>query len=126
MTDYARMVLEHYQLTTPFPTEWPAEKDTSDASDDEDEGKVKPGSQAMLARRKSRFSALERVTSDRKSMIPGAQKTGSGADNLVQRDEPDPLGSADSVVMVLRKQGLPVQDDIHLRMSKPKISGGRR
>ena len=112
MTEYERTVLEHYQLSSPYPVEWPAEKDLSDASDDEEEAKP---TRAGMRRSKSRYSALERVASDRKSLVPGSQKTGDGVENLVQRDEPDPLGSTDSVVRILRQLGLPVSDDTRLR-----------
>jgi exocyst complex component 2 len=112
MTDYERTVLEHYQLSSPYPVEWPAEKDHSDASDDEDEAK---SNLAGMRRSKSRYSALERVASDRKSLLPGSQKTDDGVENLVQRDEPDPLGTTDSVVRILRQLGLPVSEDTRLR-----------
>ncbi|KAE8450521.1 hypothetical protein EG329_006252 [Mollisiaceae sp. DMI_Dod_QoI] len=113
MTDYERTVLEHYQLSTPYPVEWPAEKDTSDASDEEEE--TKPNRNGMLRRSKSRYSALERVASDRKSFLPGSQRGENGVDTMVQRDEPDPLGSTDSVVRILRQMGLPVQEDPRIR-----------
>ena len=117
MTDYERTVLEHYQLSTPYPLEWPAEKDTSEGSEDEDEdGGTKAANSRMAMRRsKSRFSALERVASDRRSLLPGSQKTGDGVENLVQRDEPDPLGNGDSVMRIVRQLGLPIQDDTNLR-----------
>ncbi|KAK6606323.1 exocyst complex component sec5 [Botrytis cinerea] len=117
MTDMERTILDHYQLSSPYPIEWPADKDTSDVSDEEDEAPKSNQNGAMaaaVARRKSKYFALERA-SDRKSLIPNAQKSGDGVENLVQRDEQDPLGSTDSVVRVLRQQGLPVQDDIALR-----------
>lgn len=112
MTDYERQVLDHYQLSTAYPVEWPAEKDLSDASDDEE---AVPQRNGQVRRSKSRYSALERVTSDRKSLVPGSQKTGDGLENLVQRDEADPLGTTESVVRILRQLGLPVQDDTRLR-----------
>jgi exocyst complex component 2 len=112
MTDYERTVLEHYQLSTPYPIEWPAEKDLSDASSDED---AKPSQNELIQRRKSKYHALGRATSDRKRLVPGSQKTNDGVENLVQRDESDPLGTADSVVRILRQLGLPVQDDTRLR-----------
>lgn len=111
MTDYERTVLEHYQLSTPYPLEWPAEKDLSDASDEESQPKATRKSTV----RKSRFSVLERASSSRKSYVPGAQKTGDGVENLVQKDEPDPLGSTMSVVRMLREAGLPVSEDTNLR-----------
>lgn len=115
MADAERTVLEHYQLSTPYPVEWPAEKDTSDASDEEDAPRSRRNG---LRQSKSRYSALERAASDGKS-LPGAQKTGDGVENLVQRDEPDPLGTTDSVVRVLRQLGLPVQEDTRLRWYPP-------
>ncbi|KAB8303213.1 hypothetical protein EYC80_004660 [Monilinia laxa] len=117
MTDIERTILEHYQLSSPYPNEWPADKDTSDVSDEEDEAPKSNQNSSMAAaasRRKSKYFALERA-SDRKSLIPNSQKSGDGVENLVQRDEQDPLGTTDSVVRILRQQGLPVQDDIALR-----------
>ena len=111
MTDYERTILEHYQLSSPYPLEWPAEKDLSDLSEEEEQ--VKP--RAGVRRSKSRYSALERVASDRRSLVPGSQKSGDGVENLVQRDEPDPLGTTESVVRILRQLGLPVADDTRLR-----------
>jgi exocyst complex component 2 len=89
MTDYERTVVNHYNLPTSFPEEWPAEKDESEGSDVEDLSKIKLN--AGVRRSKSRYSALERVGSDRKSLVPGSQKTRDGRDNLAQKDEPDPL-----------------------------------
>ena len=34
MADYERRVLDHYQLSTAYPLEWPPEKDLSDDSDE--------------------------------------------------------------------------------------------
>lgn len=121
MADYERTVLEHYSLTTAYPSAWPAEKDGSDASDDENDAieSSKPAGSAiaMANRRKSKYFALERVAGDRRSVVPGSQKSGDGIENMVSRDEPDPLGSTDSVVRVLRQLGLPVQEDTALRWS---------
>ncbi len=114
MADYERTILNHYNITTPFPSEWPAEKDLSDASDEE--VPIKPKDKTPFRRSKSRYSALDRnVSGGRRSLVPGSQKTREGADNLVQQDEPDPLGSKDSVVWILRQRGLPVEDDTRLR-----------
>lgn len=104
MTDYERTVLEHYQLQNPFPTEWPSGKDESDASDDDELAQTKKDRPARTSR--SRYSALERAASDRRSLVP---------ENLVQKDEPDPLGAGESVVKILRVQGVPVHDDVELR-----------
>ncbi|KKY23448.1 putative exocyst complex component sec5 [Phaeomoniella chlamydospora] len=106
MAAVERDVVSHYNLTSAYPTEWPAELDESDEEE-------KDGSD--LRRSKSRYSALERSASDRRSMIPGSQKTGDGRANLVQKDEPDPLGGLVSVVQILRKKGLPVDEDTRTR-----------
>ncbi|TQN72919.1 Exocyst complex component SEC5 [Colletotrichum shisoi] len=112
-SEYERTILDFYQLPTPYPNEWPAEKNQSDASDDE--GDVTDEKKAKLQRRKSRYQALERAVSDRRSTIPGAQSEKGGVGNIVQRDEPDPLGTTDSVVRTLRQLGVPIQDDPRLR-----------
>ena len=104
-------ILNHYNLSTLYPTSWPTEKDESDASDEEQSDRRK----ADLRRSKSRYSALERSGSDRRSLVPGSQKIGNGIENLVQKDEADPLGSSESVVRVLREKGLPVEEDSRLR-----------
>lgn len=106
-------LLNHYNITTLYPTAWPAEKDESDASEDE-----QPGSKTRNlthSRSKSRYSALIRSGSDRRSLVPGSERTGDGIENLVQKDEPDPLGGSDSVVRILRQKGLPVEEDQRLR-----------
>ena len=105
-------VLNHYNLTKPFPTAWPAEKDESDAS--EDEIKASDHSKTAIRRSRSRYSALQSSGGDRRSLVPGSQKLRDGHENLVQKDEPDPLGVTDSVVRVLRQKGLPVEDDQRL------------
>lgn len=104
-------ILNHYNLTTLYPTAWPTEKDESDASDEEPTERKKTD----LRRSKSRYSALERSGSDRRSLVPGSQRIGNGVENLVQKDEADPLGGADSVVRILREKGLPVEEDSRLR-----------
>lgn len=110
MADLERSVLEFYQVSTPYPVEWPAEKNNSDVSDDED-------TKSKINRRKSRYQALERAVSNRTSVIPGSETSGSGVGNLVQKDEPDPLGTTESVVRTLKQMGLPLQDDPRLRRS---------
>lgn len=120
-SEYERTILDFYQLPTPYPNEWPAEKNQSDASDDE--GDIKDEKKAKLQRRKSRYQALERAVSDRRSTIPGAQSEKGGVGNIVQRDEPDPLGTTDSVVRTLRQLGVPIQDDPRLRTYLSKNDG---
>ena len=114
MADYERSVLDHYRLPSAYPTQWPAEKDQSDASDDEDAAAI---AKKKSARRQSKYAALGSMGSGRKSYVPGAQKSGDGVESLARKDEPDPLGRGESVVRLLRAQGLPVQDDIELRRS---------
>jgi exocyst complex component 2 len=109
MADYERTVLDFYQLPSSFPTEWPAEKNDADSSDEEREA-----ASTKLQRRKSRYQALERAVGERKSFMSGSENAKGGVGNLVQKDEPDPLGSSDSVVRSLKFLGLPVQDDIRL------------
>ncbi len=105
-------ILNHYNLTNPFPSTWPTENDDSG---DSGEDKAVNGPNAAIRRSKSRYSALERRGSDgRRSLVPGSQKLRDGQENLVQRDEPDPLGASDSVIRVLRQKGLPVEDDSRL------------
>lgn len=112
MADLERTVLDFYQLSNPYPVEWPDEKNGSDESED-DEAKQKAN------RRKSRYQALEKAVSNRNSMLPGQQKSDSGAGNVVvQKDEPDPLGTTDSVVRTLRQLGVPVQEDPRLRKTE--------
>ena len=108
-----QVILNYYNLSNPYPTAWPAEKDDSDASDQETPLQSKTG----IRRSKSRYSALERSGSDRKSLVPGAEKLKDGQENLVQKDEADPLGGRDSVVRVLRQKGLPVEEDTRLSKS---------
>lgn len=108
MADFEKSIVNHYNLSTPYPVEWPADLDESDEE-------IAPGKNSNLRRSKSRYSALERSASDRRSVIPGSQKTGDGRANLVQKDEPDPLGGMDSVVAVLKHRGLPVDEDARLR-----------
>ena len=106
------VTLTYYGLKDPFPTQWPAELDDSDI----EEGPLSSNVQKSLLRRsKTRYSALERAGSDRRSLVPGSEKIGDGRENLVQRDEPDPLGGTDSVVRMLRQKGMPVEEDSRIR-----------
>ncbi|KAL2410499.1 hypothetical protein ABEF95_012118 [Exophiala dermatitidis] len=105
--DQDRTIVTHYNLTNPYPTEWPAELDESD----EDEVPDAVG----IRRSRSRYSALERSASERKSLVPGSERTGDGRANLVQKDEPDPLGVHPSVVNVLRNSGVAVEHDSRAR-----------
>lgn len=107
-----RTILNHYNITHPFPTEWPAENDGSGDSEPEEppNARIKP----KKRKSKSRYSILERG-GDQKSLVPGAEKTQDGLENLVQKDEPDPLGASSTVVQALKRKGLPVEEDDRLR-----------
>ncbi|KAK2066816.1 hypothetical protein P8C59_000600 [Phyllachora maydis] len=103
-----RTVLDFYGIPNLNPMEWPADKNNSDDSEEEDMRK-------KANKRKSRYQALERAVVNRNSVVPGSENGGKGVGNIVQRDEPDPLGSTESVVRTLKQLGVPVQDDIRLR-----------
>ena len=102
----------YYNISTLYPSEWPAEKDVSS---DEDDDQPKTSTTNPVRRSKSRYSVLERSGSYRRS-LPGTEKTRDGLENLVQKDESDPLGVFPSVVQVLRQRGLPVEDDTKMSM----------
>ncbi|KAI0538339.1 exocyst complex component Sec5-domain-containing protein [Xylaria digitata] len=111
MADFDRNVLDFYGISNLMPTTWPSEKnDKIDDSDSDREQQKK-----KINRRKSRYDALERAVSSRASIVAGSETSASGVSNLVQRDEPDPLGSSDSVVRALNDLGVPIQDDTRLR-----------
>lgn len=102
MGDQERTIVTHYNLPTAFPKEWPKELDESDDDDVPDA--------VGIRRSRSRYSALERSASERKSLLPGSQQTRDGRANLVQKDEPDPLGAYPSVVSVLRNYNIPAEE----------------
>ena len=128
MADNTRTVLNHYNIASPFPTEWPPEKDESDASDTEKSSRAYTN--PLVRRSKSRYSVLDRSGSDRRSLVPGSEKTRDGLENLVQKDEADPLGGSESVIRILRQKGLPVEEDQRLRehldtSGRPTLRGKR-
>ncbi|KAI9828250.1 MAG: hypothetical protein M1826_006076 [Phylliscum demangeonii] len=109
-----RSVLDRYKLTTPFPTEWPKERDQAD-DEDQGAGLVDPKSIAPNRRRQSssRYSVLEST-----SGAGGLSTAGAGKHADQQpfvRDGPDPLGASDSLTRLLRQRGLPVDNEAHLR-----------
>ena len=118
MADDERIILNHYKLPTAFPVQWPAEKDDSDDSDGNTN--LKPDNRSRLQHRRSRprHSALGRLAPSRRSCgsLLGSDE---GSTQVVGRnDEPDPLGSSDSIVRLLRHRGLPVDDDAKLRKQR--------
>jgi exocyst complex component 2 len=108
-------ILNHYKIDNLFPNEWPAEKDDEGSSDDEGGLLPAPKVTRITSVSKSRYSVL----GPKRTSVPGAQRTKDGLENLVQRDEPDPLGSASSVVSVLRRKGIDIDADQKLRMFPP-------
>lgn len=103
-------LLNHYKISTLYPDAWPDEKDRDDSSEDE----PLPTKKSNVQRSKSRYSVLERNASNRTS-VPGAERNKDGVENLVQKDEPDPLGGPQSVIQVLRQRRVPVEDNQKLR-----------
>lgn len=111
MANLEATLLNHYKIDSLYPAEWPSEKDNEDSSDEEE--KLETATSKPPRRSKSRYSVLERNPRQRTS-VPGSQKNKDGVENLVQKDEPDPLGGAGSVVQILRARGLPVEEDLKL------------
>ncbi|OQD78565.1 hypothetical protein PENDEC_c001G04215 [Penicillium decumbens] len=96
-------VTSHYNLPEEFPEEWPAALDEADQSDEE------PEQRSKSRPRKSRYFALERTPSDWRSNF-GSRRGKDGRDN-VQNDEPDPLGTGDSVLRILKQRGLRLEEE---------------
>ncbi|PIG86750.1 Exocyst complex component Sec5 [Aspergillus arachidicola] len=90
-------IANYYNLPSAFPEEWPAELDESDHSEDE--------ALTRTASRRSRYFALERSNSRQKGVNLESFKGNNGRENLVQMDEPDPLGTGESVLKILKKGG---------------------
>lgn len=99
-------VASHYNLPSAYPEEWPTELDEDDQQEDE-----------HLHKRRSsrRYVALERDDSGSKSLNLGSAKSNNGREHLVQKDEPDPLGSRDTVLSILQRRGLSPEEDSRLR-----------
>lgn len=121
--DKERELLNKYHLTSLYPSEWPHQQDDDDddsESDEEAAANGMPTRQQTNASAKSRrsfsntYKNLDRHASIRSS-LSNTQKTASGEDSLVQKDETDPLGMAASVAAKLRSRGLPVEENVKLR-----------
>lgn len=93
-------LLNHYGLQSLNPTRWP-------------EGLFEEGDQERDTQWKSTAKARKRMTT--LGRIPSLQSQGRSQKASVQKDEPDPLGTSQSVVASLRRRGLPVEDDYKLR-----------
>ncbi|KAJ5091575.1 hypothetical protein NUU61_006445 [Penicillium alfredii] len=96
-------VSSHYNLPAEYPDEWPAALDEGDNSEEE------PVERTKSRPRKSRYFALERTPSDWRSNF-GSRRGKDGRDNS-QKDEPDPLGTGDNVLRVLKKRGVPLEEE---------------
>ncbi|KAI2629488.1 exocyst complex component Sec5-domain-containing protein [Xylaria nigripes] len=114
MADLDRNVLEFYGISSMMPITWPAEKNDKTDDSDSDRERQQRKRKKKINRRKSRYDALERAVSTRSSIVAGSEISASGVSTLVQKDEPDPLGTSDSVVKSLKGLGVPV-DDTRLR-----------
>jgi exocyst complex component 2 len=121
--DKERELLNKYHLTSLYPSEWPHQHDDDESDSESDEEAAAnglPTRQETNASAKSRRSLsntyrnLDRHASIR-SNLSNTQKTASGEDSLVQKDEADPLGMAASVAAKLRSRGLPVEENVKLR-----------
>ncbi|CAG7916609.1 unnamed protein product [Penicillium olsonii] len=96
-------VASHYNLPSEFPDEWPAALDEADQPEEESIQR------ADSRPRKSRYIALERSPSDWRSNF-GPRRGKDGRENA-QKDEPDPLGTSDSVLRILKQRGIPLEEE---------------
>jgi len=121
--DKERELLNKYHLTSLYPSEWPHQQDDDESDTESDE---EAASNGMPTRQHTNASANSRRSvsntyknidrhASLRSSLSGTQKTASGEDSLVQKDEADPLGMAASVAAKLRSRGLPVEDNVKLR-----------
>lgn len=94
-------VVSHYSLPSAYPEEWPATLDEEQPEEPVERTKSRP--------RKSRYFALERNNSDWGSNF--GSRRGKDARESSQNDEPDPLGTGDSVLRILKKRGLRLDED---------------
>jgi exocyst complex component 2 len=105
-------ILSHYKIDSLFPNQWPTTKEEEDSDDD---GSLIPDPKPARTNSKGRFSVLE----PKRTSVPGAERTKDGLENLVQKDEPDPLGGSQSVIQTLRRQGVAIDTDGRLSTRKP-------
>ena len=105
-------IVQHYNLPSAYPEEWPAELEESDS--DTGGRSRKPNLQQRQRERKSRYFALERSASRRGSYLTSHQRD-DGPENPFKKDESDPLGLGDRVIRTLKKRGLQVDEDARLR-----------
>lgn len=107
--DKERLLLNKYKLTTLDPSAWPHQD--NDSSDDEEGDQPNGSVPTRNASKLSRSSLSKYRNIDRHASIRSANTT---SESLVQKDEPDALGKAPSVVSELKRRGLPVDDNLKL------------
>lgn len=105
-------VAQYYNLPTAYPEEWPAQLDDGDAPETVPDDAAARKKQLKQQRKSARYSALGLATS--RNLASAPFRAGAG-DHASGKDEPDPLGSSDSVLHMLRQRGLPVDEDPQLR-----------
>ncbi|KAK4900214.1 Exocyst complex component S5 [Elasticomyces elasticus] len=122
--DTERRLLNHYKLTTLYPSSWPHQPGDDDSSDSESEPSLHPNgnktsqvhppskSPSPLVGRQSSSARFRQI--DRHASIRSASSL-LGASSVVKQDEPDALGMVQSVATTLRSRGLPVEEDLALR-----------
>lgn len=93
-------LLKYYRLQDPFPSSW------SDPVED-----------LQLKQRKQFRASTTRYSILQEEGFSASLKglTGELYTGFVPEDEPDPLGSTNSVVRLLRERGLAVDDNVRLR-----------
>lgn len=96
-------VAAHYNLPSEFPEEWPAALDEAEQPEEE------PAQRLDSRPRKSRYIALERSPSDWRSNFD--PRRGKDGREISQKDEPDPLGTGDSVLQILKQRGIPLEEE---------------
>lgn len=113
--DTERDILAHYNLSSLYPEEWPADKD--DPNENEQHEDESPEKKAK-ARATRRFTILEHGRNHLKYKGPSPHRGRTKDDELppLPRDEPDPLGTSASTVALLRKNRVPVERDEELSM----------
>lgn len=111
--DQERQLLNHYKLTSLYPSEWPHQDDDSSEGEDDQPNGLQTNSSPHGRSSQSKYRNIDRHASLRSS-ISGTQHH-DGVESLVQKDEPDPLGMAPSVAAELKRRGLPVEEDLKLR-----------
>ncbi|KAK5674899.1 Exocyst complex component S5 [Elasticomyces elasticus] len=120
--DTERRLLNHYKLTTLYPSSWPHQPGDDDSSDSDSDPGPKPNGNktptskspapSPLVGRQSSSTRFRQI--DRHASIRSASSL-LGASSVVKQDEPDALGMVQSVATTLRSRGLPVEEDLALR-----------